>query len=528
MGNLFDPEFYPTPPDVILKMVLPYADRLASATVLEPSAGSGAILDFITQTGVPHEYTSRRGEKYTLQAKADAGRVYAVEKNPELAMILNQKGYRVIGSDFMEFEPEHRFDLTLMNPPFSKGTEHLLRAWEMLKGGDIACLLNAETLRNPCTKKRELLSRIIEEHGSVEWLGRAFSRADNPTDVEVALVRLHRDAEADPFAFRPEGAGTDIMPDFGQMAASGDSLSTETQLDAYVRCWEQTKAAAEKLIRDYNALAFYSGHLADPGRSPGAESITSILLKALQETGNDPTGKKMQDVYNRFLDAAKASAWQVIFAQIGLGKYMTSGLKEKLDEFRHQQGAMSLTKENILRLFRFIMGNIGTIMDQSIVEVYDLFTRYFSGNTCHEEGWKTNKRFRCNRKVILPNAVDAGYMVQRYGYRPFFSLAFRTGEALRDIDKAMCWLTGTNYDSLDDTLFEYGNGTRLRPSPEKDTLRRTIESIPVGNQDWHKSTFFRVKAFKKGTVHLEFKSEDLLARFNIAVNKGKNQIGMKE
>ena len=42
--NIFDKEFFPTPKEVILQMVRPYAERLGTATILEPSAGNGAIL----------------------------------------------------------------------------------------------------------------------------------------------------------------------------------------------------------------------------------------------------------------------------------------------------------------------------------------------------------------------------------------------------------------------------------------------------------------------------------------------------
>ena len=48
--NLFDKEFYPTPDHVIRKMVQPYIeskDGLRKMQILEPSAGSGAILDYI-------------------------------------------------------------------------------------------------------------------------------------------------------------------------------------------------------------------------------------------------------------------------------------------------------------------------------------------------------------------------------------------------------------------------------------------------------------------------------------------------
>jgi hypothetical protein len=36
------------------------------------------------------------------------------------------------------------------------------------------------------------------------------------------------------------------------------------------------------------------------------------------------------------------------------------------------------------------------------------------------------------------------------------------------------------------------------------------------------STFFKMRYFKKGTLHLEFKDADLWERFNITAAKGKN------
>ena len=37
-----------------------------------------------------------------------------------------------------------------MNPPFSEGDKHLLKAINIMKnGGQIVCILNAETIKNP-------------------------------------------------------------------------------------------------------------------------------------------------------------------------------------------------------------------------------------------------------------------------------------------------------------------------------------------------------------------------------------------
>lgn len=39
------------------------------------------------------------------------------------------------------------------------------------------------------------------------------------------------------------------------------------------------------------------------------------------------------------------------------------------------------------------------------------------------------------------------------------------------------------------------------------------------------STFFKMRGFKKGTLHIDFKDLDLLAKFNQAAAKGKKWLG---
>ena len=524
--SLFDKEFYPTPEQVAVKMLAPYAERLNSATILEPSAGSGAILDVLTSKGVPYEYEKKNGKSYYTTVKADPKRVYAIEKNEELSMILHQKGYKVIGSDFLTFWPEHRFDLLALNPPFSNGDDHLLHAWEILDGGDIVCLLNAETIHNPFSAARQRLKAIIAEHGSVEFIGQAFKNAENPTDIEVAIVRLHKEAKDDPFKLNLDGLTQEKAPDFSEMAREGDSVAVRNGLDAYIRSWQLTKVAAVDLINAYSRFLFFAqAFLDNSDRKDRSLGITEHILKSLSDL-RSYSSVGLKNVYNDFLDSAKSSAWNAIIDQIGLGKYMTGGLRQKLNDFRNAQGTAEITKENINALFNYIMFNINDIMNQTVVEVYDIFTRYFKGNTDCDEGWKTNKRFRCNRKIILPDCVDAGYKPQIYGYDRYYSVSIGSYSVLDDIDKAMCWLSGTNFDELNKER-QYDNGGRT-PSGNDDTIYRAIKTIPVGSNDWHDSRFFRIKAFKKGTLHLEFKDEDLWNRFNIAVNQGKNQLGMAE
>lgn len=77
-----------------------------------------------------------------------------------------------------------------MNPPFSKGDEHLLKALDMQKnGGYIICILNAETIRNPYTLKRKELVRRLEG-AAIEFLQQEFTQAERKTEVEIAVVKI--------------------------------------------------------------------------------------------------------------------------------------------------------------------------------------------------------------------------------------------------------------------------------------------------------------------------------------------------
>lgn len=79
-----------------------------------------------------------------------------------------------------------------MNPPFSAGAAHLLKALDVMKdGGKIRCLLNAETIRNPCTNERKELAAQLEKlNATVKYIPDAFKNARRAARVEVALVSV--------------------------------------------------------------------------------------------------------------------------------------------------------------------------------------------------------------------------------------------------------------------------------------------------------------------------------------------------
>lgn len=122
------PGYFPTPADIVADMIdaadIPEGE---SVDVLEPEAGSGAILDGIKEA-------------------RPLAVLHAYERHSTLREILTAKGFTLDGSDFLEATPAPIIDRVLMNPPFENGQDidHVLHAFRFLKaGGRLVAIMSA-------------------------------------------------------------------------------------------------------------------------------------------------------------------------------------------------------------------------------------------------------------------------------------------------------------------------------------------------------------------------------------------------
>lgn len=155
---------------------------------MEPSAGKGDLAEL---------YIKFANKNRRYGSNFDMDSVDMIEHDANLIALLRGKNYRVIGDDFLTFHSHKHYDLIIMNPPFSNGDEHLLKALELqADGGQIVCLLNAETIRNPYTNRRKVLKQKLAEYGAkIEFVRDAFKHAQRRTDVEVAIVYVNIPAQ---------------------------------------------------------------------------------------------------------------------------------------------------------------------------------------------------------------------------------------------------------------------------------------------------------------------------------------------
>ena len=168
---MFDRDFYPTPIEVIQQMLS--TSEINEKIILEPSAGSGNIVDYLKENG--------------------AKEVIACELNDKLRLIVEDK-CRIIANDFLTVTPDmvSHIDMIVMNPPFSCEEDHILHAYEIApQGCEIISLCNSSVMRGWNVKK-EKIKELVELYGSDEYLGNVFSSAERKTDVSVSVIRLYK------------------------------------------------------------------------------------------------------------------------------------------------------------------------------------------------------------------------------------------------------------------------------------------------------------------------------------------------
>ena len=502
---MFGEQFYPTPEEVIKLMVAPYAGKmwkggisgtrgeslcyqLLDKTILDPSAGKGDILDFVAK------------DLYDFARRSQAD-LYAIEIDENLQNILKGNDISILGSDFLTYQQDIFFDVILMNPPFKNGDEHLLKAIEIAHDTDIVCLLNSQTLLNPSTGNRKLLLEKIEKYGSYEILGNVFDTAERKTNVNVALVRLHVKNERQSFDFD----FTDYEPEKIEFDESfiKNELARADMIGNMMIQFEQAKKAHKQYIEAEKKWEHYTSFLLDSSGYDKAESFDKKAFFPMKR-------------YNHFNNGIKKKMWRKVITELGLQRFMTSKLQKNFDIFVQQQSSMSFTKENVKQLFEMLAQNSTSILEQSIVDVFEMLTEnYYSENRMYVEGWRTNDRYKVNKKIIAPTYIRFGANMTSHDLKKYgddFRLGFHGENKYSDIDKMLCYISGKPYEHITTIKMALKN--------QFEKLGKVYTGDKLDNTC--RSTFFEIKFYKKGTVHLKFRNNFLWQEFNMRACAGKN------
>ncbi|MCL2062063.1 MAG: DUF4942 domain-containing protein [Firmicutes bacterium] len=470
---MFD-NFYPTPPDLISKMLSGLNTTLIQ-TILEPSAGKGDLAEAIKQ-----KFDRSWGRKPDIDC---------IEIQPELQHILKGKKFRVISDDFLAFSTQKQYDLILMNPPFDEGDKHLQKALELQEnGGHIICILNAETIKNPYTNTRKALKRQLEDYAAeITYIKDAFVGAERATAVEVALIKV---------AIPKKEFGSKILDnlrkapkfyDEVQQAKYVARFGANDFLDAIVEQYNFEAQAGINLLREYYAM---QPLLMD--RIKKSEDDTSFYPNSIIELRiKDGDGIGI----NAFVKKLRYKYWEALFSNPKFVGRLTQNLQTELFNRLSALQDYDFSIYNIMTIKEELLHETIRGVEETILKLYEDFSHKYhwadetSKNIHYFNGWKTNKAWKINKKVIIPlNGFDS------YDQKPYFR--YTVLSRLSDVTKVFDYLdSGRTYD--------VDIESELKSAQER------------GQTSKIKLKYFTVTFYKKGTCHIEFTDLDLLDKFNL-------------
>jgi hypothetical protein len=476
---MFDLEFYPTPP-LIIEMMTSGLD-LTGKTVLEPSAGSGNIIDWCKHLGA---------------------NVIACETHKDLQRIVASK-CKLLKPDFFEVRSEEisHIDFIIMNPPFSNADKHIKHAWDIApEGCEIIALCNSETLSNRYSRNREVLGEIISNHGNWQNLGNAFSEAERKTDCNIALVKLFKpkigESEFDAYFFNLNEDQEDAINGSGIMKHN-DIREIVNRYVGAVKMFDTVISASDEINSIMKPIAGGLG----------------IAFGAYHTSRNNQFDTITRDTFKKEL---QKSAWRSVFNKMNMDKYVTRCVMSDINKFVEQQQHIPFTMQNVYKMIELIIGTHSERMERVLVEAFDHICSLSSDNSEAGEKWKTNSNYKINRRFI-----DT-YICEYDARWPKETVKLRSAhrnDTIDDIVKALCHLTGKSYEQV------------MRPNykTDYDNVSNTLyaftcyKQIPWGQWvQWNE--FFRVRGYKKGTMHFEFVDENVWMEFNRRVSKIKGWV----
>ena len=466
-------DYFPTPnnlAEIMAKSVAKKTKRytFAPGPILEPSAATGNLV--------------RDMDKVFYHNSSQKLDVDCIELSSQFRAILKKDGYRVVHDDFMTFEPHKRYKAIVMNPPFSSGIAHLKKAISIMKnGGAIRCIFPAEYIRHPHNQAQmDIVSTLQDLHADIEYFGSAFSDAERPTSIEVALISIDIPDKPAESKIRLE---LEKEEQTTQGAKQQENLVSN---DPFTAAVEQYNMAAKGLQRIYEEYEGIKDFLGSPMNS--AEDPVVSLGKS----------------YNEAVKALRMRYWRALFDIPAIRDNLTESMREEYSERLEELADYDFTKFNILTIRQEIAANTVGSIKAEILKLFDRFTSLnaekFSNNVHYFNGWKSNSAYKLNEKIVFPcNAYSYWF---DHSFDPTYPPVFRM---ISNIELTLHYLdtSGKPYDS-----------SELRAILNEARKEKQTKKI--------RCHYFDLTFYRKGTCHLTFTNQDILKAFNAFACQEKN------
>lgn len=476
-----DFQFYPTPPALAARAWGKFKNR-EFTRVLEPSAGDGALAD-----AQPRGY-----HHYDRVATIDCCEI-DISKHP----VLREKNFYVVGVDFMQFKSGAIYSHVLMNPPFESGVQHVLKAWELVWDAEIVAIINAETVRNPYTKERQMLVSLIEKFGEVEFIADAFMvpDAERKSAVEIALVYLKKEANV------AEDIVGDLLSNLKEDAETGVGLAGDYE---EVRALALPESFIENTVRAFNAAvrsmreAVFSEARAHYYASLLGETM-AVRNGDGGTTKTDTSVKWVQGEIGKRYYKLKDRAWSGILRSTNVTSRLSSSAQQRVEREFEDIKKLEFTVRNCYGFLCGLIENKAQMQLGMACDVFDLITRYHSDNTVFYKGWKSNDRHRTagmkikTTRFVLPGHGTSGYQND---------LDWDSRRLLADFDKVFAMLDG-----------------KIEPNIGLvETFSNHFRSLRSGQRV--SSSYFDVRYYPgAGTIHFFATNKKLVDRLNRLVGR---------
>lgn len=474
-------DFFPTPSALVGRM-LNRVNWKRLKTILEPSAGKGDIVECILAYG--DSSVKYDGRYYSRGIHPD---IDCIEIDANLRYILMGKKFRVVHDDFLTYKTQKRYDLIIMNPPFSNGDEHLLKALEMQEqsGGQIVCLLNAETLKNAYTNRRKVLMQKLSKYGAqIEYIKDGFKKAERKTDTTIALIYINipRSDDRSEIFERMEKAAKQ------RMETQGDTyeVAPNDKIEALIRSYEIETAATIEFFKEYNGLI---GKISkNDEQKDGDKEVIGFALTVGGRSYFGDDGIGTEEV-NEYLKIVRRKYWYKLLSLPQLTSKLTSKMSKDFFNRLDEMSNYEFSRFNAEWLVLSINAALWDGIDDELLKLFEKFTTehtYYpecSNNIHYYNGWKTNKAHKVNYKVIIPSYGAFA----RYSYHGVLDV-YACYDLLADLEKTLNYLDGnrTAEVNLSEVLHDAEN-------------RWETKNI--------RCKYFSVTFYKKGTCHIVFHEE---------------------
>lgn len=536
-------EFYPTPPELIARM-LKGTKYSEIKSVLDPSAGKGDlitffgyIMDFINDRAWRY-YTADEKIKYYIDQyendaevsfddflghlirekiageyekdcqKKDFRHSYyngsdtnyhikhtsaVIEINPTLQDILKARKFTLVGSDFLTYNGDEHYDLIIMNPPFSNGDEHLLKAIDLAKktGGRIVCLLNAETIKNPYSNRRKLLIQQLEKYNAeYDYVKDGFKTAEHQTDVECVIVKLNVPSPFENCRSRIVDELEDFDIELDDVNSESHEIVTNDVMKQAVLMYKREIELGKRLIQEYLAIKPYITSTFNEKETPSYVKGSNLILST-------DTERKNLD-FNDYVRAVRYKYWYELLHKPSFMGNLTSNLRTEYFNQIKELSKKDFSLSNIYAVKIDILSKVATGIEKKIVNLFEKLSYEHSmgcdGNIHLFSGWKTNKAYIINSKVVVPymHCWDSIWGKFKYDCYPG-----EVGDFLNDIQKCLDFLDGGETEVERDVV----------------TWLKHYEEGQITKNLHFK--YFDVNVYKKGTIHIKFTNPDVLKKLNI-------------